>query len=94
MFLFIGSVAYGQDLISVEVNTDKLVEFISKKDSMILKLSKDVKYLQYVNNKLKTESASKGALIDSMEMYKRRWLRVEKLLAPRLVKKLKHEVLQ
>ena len=93
MFLFIGSVAYGQDLISVEVNTDKLVEYVEAKDKVIKKLSSEVKYLKGRLSSQKQISADRDALNDSLAHYKSLWIRTEKLLAPRLIKKIKDETL-
>ena len=87
------SVAYGQELISVEVNTDKLVEYMNEKDEAIRSLNKSLKNLRDINHRLRAQTNSKDALIDSMDVYRRRWFRVEELLAPRLVKKLKDEIL-
>ena len=60
MFLFVGSVAYGQDLIKVDVkvDTDKLVELLEKKD-------KEIDHLQWIiTKKIGEEKTS----LDQMEV--------------------------
>ena len=88
MFLFIGSVAYGQDLISVEVNTDKLVEFIEKKDKEIRLLKKHVSSIKATLYASKEVNGLLISKIDSLSYYKLYYDHSKHVIGPRVIKKI------
>ena len=90
MFLFISSVAYGQDLIKVDVkmDLDKLIELLDKKDKemkMYRNMSKD---LHAELNRMRAKIKSVNALNDSLYYYKFYFDHSKHVIGPRVIKKI------
>ena len=90
MFLFVGTLTYGQDLISVDVKVDanKLVELLDKKDKevkMYYKMNKDL-HTNY--NKVKSELEVANTIIDSLYYYKFYYDHSKHVIGPRVIKKI------
>ena len=90
MFLFVGTLTYGQDLISVDVkiDTDKLIELLDKKDAKILSLNKEIAiYKKYHDQAVKNLNAANNEA-DSLYYYKLYYDHSKHVIGPRIIKKI------
>ena len=87
MFLFVGTMAYGQDLINVDVkiDTSKIVELIEKKD-------KEIENLKWVIAKKSGEVKFMGQQVktanDSLHYYKEYYNNSKKIIGTRVIQKI------
>ena len=90
MFLFVGTLTYGQDLISVDVkvDTDKLIELLDKKDKEIDLMMKNLKILSEAYEEKEIELEEAYGVINSLHHYKLYYDHSKHVIGPRIIKKI------
>ena len=83
-----GTLTYGQELISVKVDNEKLMDYIEKKETQIEKLSEMNRHVMRLNTKLRKQKSYMLEEIDSLQYYKKYYDHSKHVIGPRVIRKI------